>query len=204
MAQYIVYSFKDDSDADFAQKVQNVIVGMEGNPDFPNPPCAIEVLLAHLTTFRSMCRDRDDVSTNERKQRRDLRKEMQRMLRANALFVINLFLEDKLKQLSSGYPSVTERSTDGVAKMPTGLSVKQNLRTGVVSISFKGKYNARSFFIRWRPAGSQVPFQFLSTGKSVKNVILGLVPGVNYEFFVKAIGAKVDSAVAGPVYFRPQ
>lgn len=89
------------TDGNFTIATNNIITAMEGSPNFPQPPHDIVDVKALFDAYKALSKERYLMSPKDTSDRNSLRNQISKMLRANGLYIIALFPNDREKQLSS-------------------------------------------------------------------------------------------------------
>jgi hypothetical protein len=202
MPAFITTNFDGYTDGNFTIATNNIITAFTDNPDFPQPPFAMDEVKKKFDMYKSVSKERYLMSPKDTSDRNTLRKEITKMLRANGVYVIALFPDDRDKQLSSQYPPVKSKNDTGEPDAPTRMKASKGSNSGEALLNWKGSSIAKSYNVKYRIKDTNAAWSYKTVTKSRGVIIAGLIPGELYEFWAQAVGTKKDSDYGGPAELR--
>ena len=175
---------------------ERVLVGMSGNPSFPDPPVRMEILEQALDEFSLAIQAQAKGGTLSTATRNKARRKVMELLSRLAQYVEDKSNNDLPTLLSSGFPA-RNRSR---AQVPLPKAVILNItrrRSGQLNLQVRAVPNARAYQVVCTEVGADgglVPSRDGGVFTNSRSIpIGGLTPGKVYSFRVRAIGGSTGS-----------
>jgi|GEM_PF-6921890 len=194
MPDFIITNLGKENPNDLHTSGTNIVTEMTANvDDFPAPPVKLTDVTAKLNQLKPFLKEKDALSTNDRKSRDAIIADIVKMLQRNGRYVIMLFPEDELKQILSGYLSAKARKRmTGPPDAPYNVRVRRGLLSGQLIANCRKHRGTESLNIKVYNDKTRESFIFSSpSGVGIK--IDGLVPADTYTISIQAVGSKGTS-----------
>ncbi len=194
MPDFITTNLSRESPNDFHTNGENIVTAMtEMVETFPNPPVKLTEIQVKLDELRPYLQNREELSTIDRKKRDGIMAEIVKMLQRNGRYVIMLFPDDEIKQLSSKFPSVrTRQRMTGPPDQPSNVRVRRGELAGELIANCRKQRGTKSVNVMVYNEKTRESYTFNSpSGTGIK--INGLVSGDSYVISLQAVDAKGTS-----------
>ena len=177
-------SYAGESDKDVAAQVLAVIDGLNGNPDFTNPPADLTVLKTTAESFASAIAASIDGGKKATAEKNKQRAIVVKMMRQLGHWVEANCNDDPAILQSSGYqPQATSvKAPPQPLAGPPSFKVDSGKISGLVGLRGKPVFKAVSYMARYAPIGSDgKPGSWTEvTATGTRSItVTGLTPGAN-------------------------
>ena len=181
------------SDGDVVARGTAVETGMTGNANFPSPPVDLAALKAAIERLLALMGEALDGSKKVIAEKNKQRHDVIQMLRLLGRYVEVTCKDDMAIFKSSGFePASTTKAPPQPLPQPSIRKIDHGATTGQLLVLVNAVLNARSYDLRYAPAGSSGTPSTWTTElvTSVKSAVRinGLTPGTTYAFQVRAMG----------------
>jgi hypothetical protein len=170
-----------------------VIKGLTGNAELPNPTVDLTAFGKTVTTFSAAIAAALDGGKNAKAVRDKQRKLVIQDLKSLALYVENNCNDDPAILTTSGFSLKTPVKTAGQPVVaPTIKTLDYGANSGQITVTLKKVSGAKVYFLRYAAMTAGSPGTWTDVpvpSVNKKTMILGLTPGVTYEFQTRSLGS---------------
>ncbi|MBV9007546.1 MAG: hypothetical protein JO354_00040 [Verrucomicrobia bacterium] len=182
-----------DPDAVLVTRVNNIVVSMTNNSNYPKPSPTLNMVTAANTAFSDAIAAAAEGGKQFTAAKNAKRAELVALLRQLANYIQGACAEDMAALLSSGFPvQKPDRSPASVPATPQTPRVSQGLRGQAVAVSSPVQY---AYIYNWRVALLSDPARFVQQAQSTgaRAAFTGLTPGQTYAIECNAVGTAGSS-----------
>ncbi len=183
---------KTRTDTDLAAFADKVVRAMTGNPDFPQPPATLAKAADALALYKAGL---VDVLVQEKALRgavalkRQRRRTLERVLTALGAWIEGEAEGDKARIISAGLGVKRGPARLGPLSAPGNLVATPSAMEGGIDLTWERVTGARSYLVECKLNSDSAEWEMVKLVTASKLAVRGLVPGTEYVFRVRAIGA---------------
>lgn len=181
---------------ELATFIQNIVTNMTGNPHFtapnPTPSPALATVTAAVTAYSAALADAELKKTAALLATSALntaKRNLETLATALASYVEGRALGDEGIILSSGMPTRSIGSPNGLLPAPDDLSATAGDNEGEVDLTWDPEDGAVSYEIECKTHTDASVWEKVKTVTASKLTVTALTPGLPYAFRVRAINA---------------
>jgi Fibronectin type III domain len=182
-------AFTQLAPADLYQFGCSIYAGVNNNPAYSQPPVDMPTLKSTLDGYNTLIAAALDGSKKVLTERNQQGKVLIKILQELAHYVQSASKDDMTTFTSSGFQAISKVRATTPSLSQSIRKISQGSASGVLLVSLVFVAGARSYEIRWAPAGTTPPAPAW-TSITVPSVhppatVSNLTPGTNYQFEVR-------------------
>lgn len=171
---------------------RGVVTALTDNHDFIAPVVSLATLTDLIDAFQAAIPDKSLRNSQNAAVKNALRVPLVEALTANCNYVNGVANGDRAKLLTSGYNISAETHPRPMVVVPTNVRVQQGVNSGSVVMGCARQQAARAYEARCKNDAGDWTGGFINT-RSRQVTIDGLMPGISYQFQMRAVGADAAS-----------
>lgn len=184
-------TFGDLSDAEFENRLQNIVLQLKNKTIFPNPFEGLDALEASAKVFSEALVQAMDGSRLAKARKNAARKEATKLLKKAAYYVAMVAGDDVTIVIAGGFDPRKPREPRSAVVAPENITLESGANPGEIIVSVKPVDGVLIYHYEYTTDPlSDISSWITEPDTRSSHLISGLKPGQKYWFRVAAVGVR--------------